>query len=285
MPDTEGCLMRLMGLFGVAALFVALAAALVIPVHAQQTDRAKRLGQKLFCVCGCTQVLTACNHVGCTYSTAMLKEARRTASRRGDSDDLILQSFVQEYGLKVLTEPPNKGFNRFAVIAPIVAPIVALFILWEVVRRWRQRAALAGAGRAADFARASGPRAQRIGQGVPMSSADILVACMLLAAATLIFVFNIRSDASDFQTHRTELDRLIDRREAIYENLRDLRFEYRAGKFSEKDYEETKQLLEIEAARVLADMDRLTGATPTPATRQAAAEKGSPLMNSRDARR
>jgi hypothetical protein len=32
-------------------------------------------------------------------------------------------------------------------------------------------------------------------------------------------------------------------------------------------------LLEIEAARVLAEMDRATGGAPTPATRQAAAEK------------
>jgi cytochrome c-type biogenesis protein CcmH/NrfF len=144
-PDTEGCLMRLMGLVAACVLFVALAAMLVIPMHAQQTDRAKRLGQKLFCACGCTQVLTACNHVGCTRSTAMLKELDERIGR-GDSDDVILQSFVQEYGLKVLTEPPNTGFNRLAVIAPIAAPIVALFILWEVVRRWRQRSALAVAG-------------------------------------------------------------------------------------------------------------------------------------------
>ena len=107
-----------------------------------------------------------------------------------------------------------------------------------------------------------------------MSNLDILVACALLAAAALVFVFNIRPDASDSMPHRTKLDELIDRRETIYENLRDLRFEYRAGKFSEKDYEETKHFLEIEAARVLAEMDRVTGGTPTPATRQAAAQKG-----------
>jgi hypothetical protein len=65
----------------------------------------------------------------------------------------------------------------------------------------------------------------------------------------------------------------MDRRDAIYENLRDLRFEFRAGKFSEADFEETKQLLEVEAARVLAEMDTLTGFAPTPATRQAAAER------------
>ncbi|HEY7826508.1 MAG TPA: hypothetical protein VIC00_06755 [Candidatus Acidoferrales bacterium] len=106
-----------------------------------------------------------------------------------------------------------------------------------------------------------------------MSSVDIAVACALLAAATLYFIFNVRLDPSDFTPHRTRLDQLMDRRDAIYENLRDLRFEFRAGKFSEADFEETKQLLEVEAARVLAEMDTLTGFAPTPATRQAAAER------------
>jgi hypothetical protein len=107
-----------------------------------------------------------------------------------------------------------------------------------------------------------------------MSSVDIAVACVLLALATMIFVFGVRPDASDLMPHRTKLDQLMERRDAIYDNLRDLRFEYRAGKFSEADYDEIKQSLEIEAARVLADMDTLTGSTPTPATRQAASEKG-----------
>lgn len=109
-----------------------------------------------------------------------------------------------------------------------------------------------------------------------MSNADIVVACVLLAAATIIFIFNVRLDASDSAPHRTKLDQLMDRRDAIYENLRDLRFEYRAGKFSDADYDETKKSLEIEAARVLAEMDLLTGGTPTPATRQAASEKARP---------
>ena len=99
------------------------------------------------------------------------------------------------------------------------------------------------------------------------------IACALLAAAVLVFIFWVNLDESDAAPHRTKLDHLIETRDAIYENLRDLRFEFRAGKYSEKDYEEIKQSLEVDAARVLADMDRLTGGTPTPATRQAAAEK------------
>lgn len=109
-----------------------------------------------------------------------------------------------------------------------------------------------------------------------MSNVDIAIACALLAAAAIVFILGVQPDASDSAPHRTKLDELMERRDAIYENLRDLRFEFRAGKFSEKDYEEIKQSLEIEAARVLADMDRLTGGAPTPATRQAAAEKGLP---------
>ena len=106
-----------------------------------------------------------------------------------------------------------------------------------------------------------------------MSEIDMAVACALLLLATLVFIFGVRREASDSAPHRTKLDQLLDRRDAIYENLRDLRFEYRAGKFSEADYEETKQSLEIEAARVLGEMDTLTGGSPTPATRQAAAQR------------
>lgn len=107
-----------------------------------------------------------------------------------------------------------------------------------------------------------------------MSDIDVALACALLTIATIIFVFGVRREASDSAPHRTKLDQLLDRRDAIYENLRDLRFEYRAGKFSEKDYDEIKLSLEIEAAQVLAEMDVLTGGAPTPATRQAASEKG-----------
>jgi hypothetical protein len=107
-----------------------------------------------------------------------------------------------------------------------------------------------------------------------MSNADVAVACVLLALAAMIFIFGVRPEVADSMPHRTKLDQLMERRDAIYENLRDLRFEHRAGKFSEADYDEIKQSLEIEAARVLSDMDTLTGSAPTPATRQAASEKG-----------
>jgi hypothetical protein len=96
------------------------------------------------------------------------------------------------------------------------------------------------------------------------------IACALLAFLAVFLVFFVPEGAAHEAPHRSRLDQLMERRDVVYENLRDLRFEYRAGKFSEKDYEEMKLALETEAARVLAQMDSATGGAPTAATRQAA---------------
>ncbi len=100
----------------------------------------------------------------------------------------------------------------------------------------------------------------------------MLLACLALAAATIVFIFYIEPDASDSAPHRTRLDQLLDRRDTIYENLRDLKFEYRAGKFSEKDFEDTRTALEAEAALVLAQIEEVTGGVVSPAARRAPAE-------------
>jgi hypothetical protein len=93
-----------------------------------------------------------------------------------------------------------------------------------------------------------------------ISSADwaVLGACFALAAATGLFIFYIRPDATDLAPHRSKLDQLLERRDTIYDNLRDLRFEYRAGKYSESDFETMKNAMEVEAALVLAEIDRAT---------------------------
>jgi hypothetical protein len=85
-----------------------------------------------------------------------------------------------------------------------------------------------------------------------------VVACVALTAAVLIFVFMIQPDLADSAPHRSHLDQLMERRDIIYDNLRDLKFEYRTGKFAEEDYEQMKQTLEAEAALVLAEIERVT---------------------------
>ncbi len=109
----------------------------------------------------------------------------------------------------------------------------------------------------------------------------IALACLLLAAAAAIFIFFVRQEPGDSAPFRTRLDQLMERRDAIYENLRDLRFEYRSGKFSELDYEQVRRSLESEAASVLAEIDALTGAGSLRArTRPAASGPGSEAKGS-----
>ena len=112
-----------------------------------------------------------------------------------------------------------------------------------------------------------------------VTSADwaVLGACFALAVATMLFIFYIQPDASDLAPHRSRLDQLMERRDTIYDNLRDLRFEYRSGKYSEGDFEAMKISLENEAALVLAEIDQATesqvrrprGARPASADRSA----------------
>ena len=102
----------------------------------------------------------------------------------------------------------------------------------------------------------------------------IVGACLGLAAAVFLFIFYIQPDASDLAPHRTKLDQLLERRDTIYDNLRDLKFEYRAGKYSEGDFETMRSALENEAALVLAEIEQVTESQvrrPRPA-RPAAAE-------------
>jgi len=95
---------------------------------------------------------------------------------------------------------------------------------------------------------------------VLITSADgaVLGACLALAAATLLFIFYIQPDASDLAPHRSKLDQLMERRDTIYDNLRDLRFEFRSGKYSEDDFNAMKTSLENEAALVLTEIDQVT---------------------------
>jgi hypothetical protein len=98
----------------------------------------------------------------------------------------------------------------------------------------------------------------------------ILGACLALAAATILFVFYIQPDASDLAPHRSKLDQLMEQRDTIYDNLRDLRFEFRSGKYAEGDYEAMKTALENEAAAVVAEIDRVTESQVRRARGQAA---------------
>jgi hypothetical protein len=58
---------------------------------------------------------------------------------------------------------------------------------------------------------------------------------------------------------KTRLDYLKERKDVVYDNLRDLNFEFRAGKYPEDDYARQRESLEQEAAKVVSEMETLGG--------------------------
>lgn len=83
-----------------------------------------------------------------------------------------------------------------------------------------------------------------------------ILACTVLTLALLGFIFWPERTLI-LPASKTRLDYLRERKEVVYENLRDLNFEYRAGKYPEEDYAAQRAALENEAADVLAEIETL----------------------------
>jgi hypothetical protein len=78
----------------------------------------------------------------------------------------------------------------------------------------------------------------------------------LLALALLFYTFWPENVFAS-QREKSRLDYLLERKEQLYENLRDLNFEYRAGKYPEEDFQVQRAQLENETAQLLAEIDHL----------------------------
>jgi len=90
-----------------------------------------------------------------------------------------------------------------------------------------------------------------------------LMACMLVTTGALLYVFYLPGQLY-LGPEKTRLAYLRERKEVIYDNLRDLNFEYNAGKFPDSDYQAMKTSMEEEAAAVLAEIARLEEAAAAP---------------------
>lgn len=139
---------------------IAVSLVAILLMGAGDDARFNKLGNKMMCACGCHQILLACNHVGCTYSDRMRDELSM-ALTRGDSDDLVLQAFVQKYGPTVLAAPPATGFNLVAWVMPFAVFFSAMGFAVLVVLRWKQRAPAATPASASPELEAMRLRARR----------------------------------------------------------------------------------------------------------------------------
>lgn len=89
-----------------------------------------------------------------------------------------------------------------------------------------------------------------------MTTSQGELAGVSLTIALLIYTFWPENVFAS-QREKTRLDFLLERKEQLYENLRDLNFEYKAGKYPEEDFESQRAQLEDEAALLLAEIEHL----------------------------
>jgi hypothetical protein len=99
----------------------------------------------------------------------------------------------------------------------------------------------------------------------------IIAIAALLAVGVIVFILAVRAKDLPEPEPVSPFQHLDERKAAIYENLRDLQFEYRVGKLSDQDYQQTKKDLQKELAGVMAEVDRVklqlspNGSAPPPA--------------------
>ncbi len=106
----------------------------------------------------------------------------------------------------------------------------------------------------------------------------VLVLAVLLVAVALGAILFVRDKDIPEPAPVSPFKHLEERKAQIYENLRDLQFEYRVGKLSDADYQQTKVDLQKGLAQVMAESDRIKSELqiapqPAPPVRQAAAPK------------
>jgi hypothetical protein len=93
-----------------------------------------------------------------------------------------------------------------------------------------------------------------------------LLICIMLAMASLFYVFYLPGKLF-LGPEKTRAGYLRERKDAVYENLRDLNFEYKAGKVPDADFASLKSSLQDEAATILAEITRLENPAPQKGTR------------------
>src|SRR5262245_26079812 len=84
----------------------------------------------------------------------------------------------------------------------------------------------------------------------------IAITC-IMTALVLLYILGVRPKDLPEPLPVSPFQHLDERKAAIYENLRDLQFEYRVGKLSDADYQQTKRDLQKELAQVLSEVDRV----------------------------
>lgn len=109
------------------------------------TPEIQRVGMHLACLCGtCNNTVGDCPMLECHYSKPA-REKIGAMEAAGNPDKAILDSFVQDQGLRALAAPPTSGFNWLAWLMPWAAVALGLMAIWLWIRRFSSKRAAATA--------------------------------------------------------------------------------------------------------------------------------------------
>ena len=97
------------------------------------SSRLHSLATKVFCSCGCREILSECSHPECTAKVP-LKQEITFAVQSGKTDSEILANLEKKYGADILLVPSFRGFNVLLWIVPLAVGVTALAIFV-----WRRR--------------------------------------------------------------------------------------------------------------------------------------------------
>lgn len=122
-------------------LFTPSAALAQDPQPTPSDNDVNRIAKKMYCpVCESTP-LDVCPTTACQE----WRELIRLRLSQGWSDQQILDYFAQQYGDRVLADPPRRGLNLVVYILPVVALLAGALIVWRVITSMRPRRSLASA--------------------------------------------------------------------------------------------------------------------------------------------
>ena len=97
----------------------------------------RRITNRLMCQCGgCSYLVLSCNHINCSSATYISKTVRK-ALAEGQTEEMILASLADQYGPRVLAEPPREGFTWLGWIMPYVALLLGGGAVAIVLWRWK----------------------------------------------------------------------------------------------------------------------------------------------------
>ncbi|MEW6716998.1 MAG: cytochrome c-type biogenesis protein CcmH [Chloroflexota bacterium] len=115
-----------MGVFGMRDVFAQEAT--------PSDDEVNAIAKEMYCPVCENIPLDVCGTTAC----AQWRELIREKLSLGWSPEQIKTYFAEQYGDRVLAEPPPRGFNWLAYILPPVAILVGVYILYRTLQAWHK---------------------------------------------------------------------------------------------------------------------------------------------------